>query len=44
MLSEYYDPMYEYQIKHQHIAPEFSGTASEVRDYLIAHAQVVTEV
>lgn len=38
MLSEYYDPMYEYQLLHFHDAPEFRGNSAEVREYLIANA------
>jgi len=41
MLSEYYDPMYEYQLVHFHDTPEFRGNSAEVREYLIATAEVV---
>ena len=41
MLSEYYDPMYEYQLVHFHDAPEFRGNFAEVREYLIATADVL---
>ena len=39
MLSDYYDPMYEYQLVHQHGAPEFSGNAAQVREYLTQSAR-----
>lgn len=41
MLSEYYDPMYEYQLVHFHDTPEFRGNSAEVREYLIATEDVV---
>lgn len=41
MLSEYYDPMYEYQLVHFHDTPEFRGNSAEVREYLIATADIV---
>lgn len=34
MLSEYYDPMYAYQLAHRQEAVEFSGNAMQVREYL----------
>ena len=40
MLSQYYDPMYEYQLANFHGTPEFTGNAAEVREYLIATAEV----
>ncbi len=40
MLSQYYDPMYEYQLANFHSAPEFIGDANQVREYLIATAKV----
>lgn len=41
MLSQYYDPMYEYQLLHKTVATEFSGTAEQVREYLIQSASAV---
>ena len=38
MLSEYYDPMYEYQLLHKKGVTEFSGNAADVREYLIKSA------
>lgn len=38
ILSEYYDPMYAYQLLHREEAVEFSGSAAEVREYLIESA------
>ncbi len=38
MLRDYYDPMYEYQLVHQHGVPEFTGNAAEVREYLAQSA------
>ncbi|NLD01027.1 MAG: tRNA 2-selenouridine(34) synthase MnmH [Gammaproteobacteria bacterium] len=40
MLSQYYDPMYEYQLANFHGTPEFIGDANQVREYLIASAEV----
>jgi tRNA 2-selenouridine synthase len=34
LLSEYYDPMYEYQLLHKECVVEFSGSAVEVHQYL----------
>ena len=41
LLSEYYDPMYEYQLLHKECVIEFSGSAVEVREYLIESASHV---
>ncbi len=40
MLSQYYDPMYEYQLANFHGTPEFRGHATEVREHLIATAEL----
>lgn len=34
LLSEYYDPMYAYQLKSREALVEFSGSAEQVREYL----------
>lgn len=41
LLSEYYDPMYEYQLLHREGVTEFRGSAAEVREYLVASARLV---
>lgn len=41
ILSQYYDPMYEYQLLHKKGVTEFSGSAVEVREYLIQSSHLV---
>lgn len=43
MLSEYYDPMYEYQLLHKKGLTEFSGSAVAVSEYLIQSAGLSLE-
>ena len=38
MLRDYYDPMYEYQLAHRYGVAEFTGTPTEVREYLAQSA------
>ena len=40
MLRDYYDPMYEYQLAHRYGVAEFTGTPTEVREYLRQSAQM----
>ncbi|MFB0962106.1 MAG: tRNA 2-selenouridine(34) synthase MnmH, partial [Pseudomonas sp.] len=40
MLRGYYDPMYEYQLAHRYGVAEFTGTPTEVREYLRQTAQM----
>ena len=41
MLSEYYDPMYEYQLLHKKGVIEFTGSAAEIREYVMQSASVI---
>lgn len=40
ILSQYYDPMYEYQLLNREELVEFSGNAAAVREYLVATSTV----
>lgn len=40
MLRDYDDPMYEYQLAHRYGVAEFTGTPTEVREYLRQTAQM----
>lgn len=40
ILNKYYDPMYEYQLQERAALIEFSGTAAQVREYLLQSAAI----